>query len=203
MMKQYLVVRDSDGLVYGTSMQADPDAGPYVPHDPPMEGVTLLPYDSEFSRTGRRDTEAAYWADGELQWVETAPLDDLVERAISQIDADADAARVSVLVKPTKAEEYMQAETQAREWQASGYLGAAPPDVASWAAAKRRDGMTEQQAAESILAQADQYRNLLSGIRALRLKHMEDARHAADAAGVQACLTAFTVELSTLMKGTT
>lgn len=168
---------------------------------PAPPGVTLIKDAPEFGRAGRADTEVAYLVDGAVVWVETAALADVIEQVLDQIDADADTARVSVLIKTTKAEEYMQAETQARAWKEADYAGEAPPDVASWAAAKWRDKLTDRQAAESILAQADQYRALLSGIRALRLRHMEDARHAPDAAGARAVLDNFTTDLSNLMKG--
>jgi len=201
MQIQYLIVRHDD-MIVGSTWRPDPDAGPTIPQGgSPIDGTILVRYDEEFTRAGRADTEAAHLVDDAVVWVETVPPADVIKEVLDRIDADADAARVSVLVKTTKAEEYMQAEAQARAWQAAGYLGAAPPDVASWAAAKYRDGMTEQQAAENILAQADQYRSLLSGIRALRLKHMEDARHAIDAAGARAALAAFTVAQSNLMKG--
>ena len=203
MQIQYLILEPKTNLVVGAAWRPDPDLGPIIPQgESPILGTRLMRHDEEFTRAGHADTEVAYLRDGAVVWVETAALADVIDQVLDQIDADADVARVSVLIKTTKAEEYMQAETQARAWQEAGYLGDAPPDVASWAAAKWRDKLTDQQAAESIVAQADQYRALLSGIRALRLRHMEDARHAVDAAGARAVLTTFTTDLSTLMKGT-
>jgi hypothetical protein len=192
-MKQYMTVAP-DGRVDATYEAEDDAPAPLV------EGFATVELSVSFPGfAGPTKTQALHWIDGAFEWVETAPLADAIARTLEQIDADADAARLAVLIKTTKAQEYTQAEAQAREWKASGFVGAAPPDVASWAAAKWRDGMTDQQAAEGILAQADQYRALLSGIRALRLAHMEDARHAAATDEAQASLDAFTSDLSSLM----
>ena len=201
-MKINYVAKHITGVIIAGCQGDDPDAGPAYPLPACPEGCQWIEVGEPFTRAGRADSEEARLVDGAVVWVETAALADVIEQVLDQIDADADTARVSVLIKTTKAEEYMQAETQARAWQEADYAGDAPPDVASWAAAKWRDKLTDQQAAESILAQADQYRALLSGIRALRLRHMEDARHAADAAGARAVLSTFTTELSNLMKGT-
>jgi len=188
-----------DGAVRGCFSYVAPPTEGWAPQ---IEGE-MMPLDEPIDwSSAPSNTCTLYRVVGKLEWVDKMPLEDVTAQVLDEIDTAADLARVSVLVKTTKAEEYMQAETQAREWQAAGYLGDAPPDVASWAAAKWREQMTDQQAADSIVAQADQYRTLLSGIRALRLKHMEDARHAADAAGARAVLATFTTNLSKLMKGT-
>jgi len=140
--------------------------------------------------------------DGPPVWVEMASLADVIAGVRDRIDAAGELLRQAVVNRrPLKGEEYAQAESQARAWKAAGYAEDPPRDVASWAAAKWRDGMTAREAADDILAQADQYRNLLSEIRSLRLARMEDARHAATTSEALAAEQEFSAELSNLMKG--
>jgi hypothetical protein len=198
--KQFLMVREADDVVLGCMLQDDPDVGPLrKPPQPAPEGVRLVPFAGEFSRDGRPETAIARHIDEAIVWEEGAQLGPLLLEALDAIDTLAEDARASALIKKTKSLEYTQAEAQAKEWQAAGFVGEAPEDVQSWADAKWRDGMTPLQAAHGILAQAAQYQGLLSAIRRLRLKYMEDARHAADVPDLRAVVEAFTAKLNTTM----
>lgn len=202
-MTQYAVVEAATGRIVSGWGKPDPEDYDGQPDWQPFphDGLIYRPWQGPLLLGAQpAPTAELLWQDGPA-WVERAPLEDVIARALDDIDVEADKARMSVLVKTTKSEEYMQAEAQAREWSAAAFAGDAPPDVASWAAAKHRDGMTPRQAADSIIAQADQYRGLLSGIRALRLMHMENARHALDVDGVKAVKSEFSADLIRLMKG--
>lgn len=147
-------------------------------------------------------THALKWNGGEPHWVETVPLADVVARAIDQIDSSADAARMAVIAKQTNTPEYQRAEAQARAFKAAGYpAGDVPRNVAGWVAAKWRDEMTAQQAADDIIVTADRWYELLDDIRDMRLAAKEDVRHAADAVEVAARARLLEADLYTLMVG--
>ncbi|HBZ06346.1 MAG TPA: phage tail protein [Massilia sp.] len=160
--------------------------------------------DSPITWKGETPTSVLYWdvAAG-LYWVESMSLQDLGAEAIRQIDAAGDAARLLAIGDPARAIEYQQAEQQAREYRARGYAGEVPDDVASWSDPK---GWAAQQAADDIIATADQWRAALSAIRKLRLAAKESVRAiVADPAGAHAQLYAvqaqFDADLQALMAG--
>jgi len=202
MQKEYLMVRDDDGLIMGGMVRDDPDAGPTHPQQNAPDGVTLIDPLEPFSRAGRRDTEMAYLRGGEVVWVDTQLLADAIAEAVASIDSAADAARLKVIARQTNTAEYQRAEVQARTFKAAGYPhDDVPSCVASWARAKHRDGWTAGQAADDIIAMADLWYDVLDAIRDLRLCAKEDVRHADDNRDVDARVEQFTTDLSNLMKG--
>lgn len=203
MQIQYLIVREGDDVIVGSTWRPDPDAGPTYPQGgSPIAGTRLVQHGEEFTRAGRADTDEARLVDGVVVWVETSPLKDVIAAAVAAIDGAADAVRLEVISKQTNAEEYRRAEQQAREHAAAGYpADDVPSCVASWAKAKHRDAWTSKDAADDIIATADRWYGLLDAIRDLRLCAKEDARHAADAAEVAARAGQFSNDLFTLMKG--
>jgi hypothetical protein len=84
MMKPYFQVDQVDGRIQCVAWYPDPEAGPVPPVVAVLPGIRLLdtPLARDFTREGRRSTEAAYWRDGDevtpgtVEWVETATLDD-------------------------------------------------------------------------------------------------------------------------------
>lgn len=94
---------------------------------------------------------------------------------ILKIDADVDAVYAAVI--GNRSDEYNAARDEATAFAGGGYAGAAPPSVASWAAAK---GWTATQAANDILAAAANLAGLRDVIRAQRLAKKEAARAAAN-----------------------
>lgn len=87
-------------------------------------------------------------------------------RMLQKIDADVDDIYAKAV--GNRGTEYAQAEAEALSFQASGFtLDPVPPYVLSWASVS---GMTPQQAAESILAQAHQWRSAALLIRQGRLQ---------------------------------
>lgn len=78
MIDNFLIVRDSDGFIYGMQAMDSVDAGPVIPQlECPIAGAHLVPYSAGFTRAGRADSERAYWIDGAVQWRDTRTLDDL------------------------------------------------------------------------------------------------------------------------------
>lgn len=106
--------------------------------------------------------------------------------AIKQIDVEVDALIGAVI--GNRATEYERAETQAIAFAAGGYVGPVPACVQSWADAKVAQDWTPQMAADDILATANAWRPAQEAIRAQRLLRKEQARTAADVAGVDAVL---------------
>lgn len=89
------------------------------------------------------------------------------ERLCGMIDAAADNVRTVLAGDPLKAMEYAQAAADAQAYQDAGYPKKnVPLSVAAWVV----KGRTAKQAAEQILAKADQLTDHLLGLRTLRLK---------------------------------
>lgn len=87
--------------------------------------------------------------------------------AIGQLDQAADDARTSVVVDPLRALEYERAAEEAKAFAATGYTGDMPPSVQSWAEAAE---LTPQEAADSILVEANAWQTAMYAIRDARLK---------------------------------
>lgn len=109
---------------------------------------------------------------------------------IRQIDADTDA--IYRAVQGDRAMEYMQAESEAKQYKKDGYTGAVPDSVASWASAK---GESATWATDDILTTARGWRQAQSSIRATRLTCKEQARTATDLAPVAAAWNGFVVTI--------
>jgi len=91
----------------------------------------------------------------------------------ASVDRAADLARARVAADPLRAVEYDRAAAQAGEFKAAGYpADAVPRTVAAWAI----NGRTAQQAADSILAEAEAYTEALFYIREQRLAAKEQIR---------------------------
>ncbi len=202
-MKPLLMVRESDNQVLGVMWHDDPDAGPVKPQAEAPAGVRLVAYAGEFSREGREEW-AAHLLDGEVVWSDPVPIEQRRVTAIDAIDAACEALRLAVISKMTQTEEYKLAEQHAREYRAAGYTGQAGRGVTGWTRAKRRDGWTDRDAADDILATADRWYSLLFDIRDARLAAKEDVPHETDAAaigtivaGVQAHMEALALQMNT------
>lgn len=209
-MSQHIAVQPSTGRIefkYGAMGKPDPEGytGPLTGAPPPFptSRVVWMPWQGKIEMSAAPTPTSQYmWTDAGPAWVETAPLDILVERTIDRIDSAADAARMAVIAKQTNTPEYQRAEAQARAFKAAGYpAGDVPRNVAGWAAAKWRDEMTAQQAADDIIVTADRWYQLLDDIRDMRLAAKEDVRHAAAAGEVAARARRLETDLYTLMEG--
>ncbi|WP_305821402.1 hypothetical protein [Massilia brevitalea] len=203
MMKPLLMVRDTDSLVLGVMWHEDPDDGPIKPQASPLLGTRLVPHGEEFTREGRRDTESAYWRDGAVEWEDHAVLEDERAEAIDAIDAAGEALRLAVINRmTTQTEEYRRVEPQARAWRAAGYPESeealAPRGVRGWAVAKWREGWTNRQACDDILATADSWYEILDTIRDLRLANKEDARYAETVGEIGAIVADMQADMRTL-----
>jgi hypothetical protein len=122
------------------------------------------------------------------QWVRDVPLAELQAQALDRIDRAAGAARLRYITDvPGQQAVYVSKELQARQFKAAGYpAGAVPPYVAAEVLAMG-EGITPQQAADSILAIADQWQGVLSPrIEQVRLK----GKWAIQAAGTEAAVQA-------------
>ena len=72
MIKQFLMVRQSDGVIAGTVLQDDPDVGPTKPQQAAQDGFRLEPYADEFTRAGR-DGCVATWDGSAVVWSAEMP----------------------------------------------------------------------------------------------------------------------------------
>lgn len=93
---------------------------------------------------------------------------------IAKIDADVDYIYQQVI--GNRAQEYAQAEAEAKSYIQAGYTGTVPDFVQAWATAK---GWTATQAADDIAATALAWRTAAKAMRANRLLSKEQARSAA------------------------
>lgn len=191
MSQQHVLFVRADGLIAGSGWIDSPDNGPTVPVFSPNAEETMVPFNGTFTRQGRRDTEAAYWRDGAIEWEDHAVLEDERAAAIDAIDAAGEALRLAVINRmTTQTEEYRRVEAQARAWREAGYPesdeATAPRGVRGWTAAKWREGWTNRQACDDILATADGWYSILDTIRDLRLMNKEDVRHAGAAGEIAA-----------------
>ncbi|GEM_PF-2047724 len=126
--------------------------------------------------------------------------------ALDAIDAAGEAMRLAVINRmTTQTEEYRQALAQAQDWQAAGFPeteeSPAPPDVASWAMARWRDGWTARQAAENILETAANWSLIISEIRLLRLLNKEDVRHAESVDEIAGIVAEMRADMRTIAEG--
>lgn len=209
-MSQYIAVQTSTRRIefkLGAQGRRDPEgySGPLTGSPPPFptSEVIWMPWQGQLRMSEAPTPTSEYmWTDAGPVWIESAPLDNLVAVAIDRIDSAADAARMAVIAKQTNTPEYQRAEAQARAFKAAGYpVDDVPRNVAGWVAAKWRDEMTAQQAADDIIATADRWYQLLDDIRDMRLAAKEDVRHAADAVEVATLARRLETDLYTLMEG--
>lgn len=101
--------------------------------------------------------DAAGWTDAHIASVLAAEYavahpftPSVVSDAIAKTYSDVDA--IYAMAIGNRAEEYKQAEADARAYAAAGYTGTPTAYVSGWAAAK---GLTSQQSADAIIARAD------------------------------------------------
>ena len=130
-------------------------------------GGTAMPFDA-----------ALEWKNN--QWVQNpekqaAFLAELKLALCNQLDAAADAARLSVVGDPLRVVEYERAATEAKAFRAAAYSGDVPISVQTAADAT---GQTPQEAAEDILNMNALWNAALYRIRGLRLKGKEAIRNA-------------------------
>lgn len=82
----YLLVRNADLWVQCVVMHDDPDAGPFIPQNEAPAGYSFVRDEWSFSRVGRTATQQPYLReDGQIEWVETATLDELRAKRAADI----------------------------------------------------------------------------------------------------------------------
>lgn len=124
------------------------------------------------------------------------PIADYKKAAKTAIDSAAGNARAAFPSPGSLVDaEYYLAERQAREYKAAGYSGTVPGSVQSWADVS---GMTAQQAADDIIATADQWYGVLEVIRSARLSGKAAVDAAADHAAVDAAAASAVAALDTI-----
>lgn len=179
-----MVYIDPKTGTYPANPREYPDAQPVAATSPPMTRWNQRAVEQAPVKTGEGWAQA--WAVVDVEYTEAeaaALLASALQVAVTQIDAEADAARLRVAGDPLRAIEYQRAESDAKAYAAAGFAGDVPPAVASWAEAKE---WTPRQAAEDILREAADYQAVLLAIRDVRLKGKEVARRATNPDEVRA-----------------
>lgn len=200
MFFDYFAAVDVDGIVRHQLTRQIPNDGA----DMPSDGFTYHRLDSPINwATQPTSTSILRWGNGDPTWEETAPVEQHRAAAIDAIDAAGEALRLAVINRmTTQTEEYRRVEPQARAWRDAGYPesdeATAPRGVRGWAAAKWREGWTNRQACDDILATADSWYEILDTIRDLRLANKEDARHAPTAGEVAAIVADMQADMQAL-----
>lgn len=201
-MTRFVAVEESTNkVIYIVGRPDAPDlVGPTAETPPAQEGVVFYPWQGTLALSDAPAPDAVLEWQNEPVWV--VSLASRIAHGIDQIDAAAEVARMAVIAKQTNTLEYTRAEIQARAFKAAGYpADNVPSSVSSWAEAKHRDNWTAQQAADDIIATADDWYGLLDEIRRLRLIAKEDVRHGADVDAVRARVTQFAADLASLTTG--
>lgn len=201
-----LVRVEESGWVRGAFVGDDPDLGPPRELAPCPDGLRYEPVRRPFVWAPPTPHHDARWLPGgEVEWVDRGELEQHRAEAIDAIDAAGEALRLAVISKMTQTKEYERAEQHAREYRAAGYPEGpdvvVPAGVASWAAAKWREGWTARQAADDILATAERWYGVLDQIRAVRLMKKEDVRHAGTSDEIAAISSAMAGEMQTMAQG--
>lgn len=125
---------------------------------------TIAGYLIEGGRLIAVDASAAELFDGLLSPSDPAVVALRTAEALTRIDADVDAIYAAVV--GNRSIEYTEAEADASDFAAANFAGTVPQSVAAYSAAA---GLTDQQAAEAILAQASAWRAAVLQIRTARL----------------------------------
>lgn len=185
--------------VTGFFLQDDP---PDIPgEDAARVGYAAIepPFSSKETPRPSPTARLYYRGDSAVSWEETAPLPDVKRRAMEDIDTISEQMRLLVLGQQTNTKEYERAELHALAYQAAGFSGPVPRGVASWTKARHREGWTDRQAAEDILATAGKWYGLLDEMREARLCAKQDVLHAATSPEVDARVVALKSALVTLL----
>ncbi|WP_141231882.1 hypothetical protein [Pseudomonas sp. Irchel s3h9] len=120
--------------------------------------------------TGARDKETGEWTG---MWVQDGEPVPTADEICLRIDTYADEIRRLVAGDPLRAVEYERATAEAQQFKDDGYPGdAVPRTVAAWAIT----GRTPREAADSMLAEASQYVQVLNFIRENRLQAKEQIK---------------------------
>lgn len=198
--------RIADDVIESQIGRPLPDGvGPPIEPPPPEEGIEYRLLTQPIDWHGApSETSVLLWNNGVLAWHEAAALAEVQAGAIEAIDAAGEALRMAILSLPTQSEEYRRVEVQARAWAAAGYPEGegidVPRGVTGWAQAKWRDGWTNRQACDDILATADVWLSVLDTIRDLRLLNKEDVRHAATPEETRAIVSDMRADMQALAR---
>lgn len=134
----------------------------------------------------KTETEVLYLIDGVEEWVETAPISDLRDKAIARTYADVDAIyEVAIGRRMT---EYARAEEAARTYVATEPKPSVVSDYITGHAINNPTGLvqTNEWAAQQIIERADSFRWAELQMRNVRFARQADMRAATTAAGIAA-----------------
>jgi hypothetical protein len=121
---------------------------------------------------------------------EAAALAKAIAAAIAKTYTDVDA--VYVLAVGSREPEYRDAEAAAREYQAAGYTGTASPYISGWASSQTPP-LTDQEAADAIIAKADALATAKIALRNTRFTAQAALRAATTQAELDAAVAAWGV----------
>ena len=112
-----------------------------------------------------------------------------LEDFISKVDADVD--KLYELRLGSRDLEYRLAEQDAFNYQSSGFAGQAPESVSAYALS---EGLTERDAAESILQKAQEWREIVLAVRVKRME-VKGAAKSGDLDGAFAAWSEFVIPI--------
>ncbi len=132
------------------------------------------------------------------------PLEEIREEGQYKVDRMAGGARSRIITTvPGQAETYLAKEREARDWLAAEAAGDQPvlADYPMLQAETAVTGQSATEAAQAIVARADQWRVLGARIERVRRQGKLDIEAAPDAAGVEAVIERVQAELQTIITG--
>jgi hypothetical protein len=200
-MTAYLKIDEATGLSAhqcGRFDLEDMDGAPPAPVDGFIFEKLTSPIDW---RARPSVSHVVKWNGGDWVWFDTETVHTKQARAIAEVDAYADACRLAVVGDAARIKEYEDAQLGAEQYRDAGYTGPVPEAVEAWADAKHREGWTDQQAAEDILAASARWYSALRGIRRMRLDAKETIRAATTEQEVAATAATFHSNLTAAMQG--
>ena len=132
------------------------------------------------------------------------PLSEVRATGRHKVDRMAGGARSRIITTvPGQAETYLAKEREARDWLAVEAAGGQPvlADYPMLQAETAVTGQSATEAAQAIVARADQWRVLGARIERVRRQGKLDIEAAPDAAGVEAVIERVQAELQTIITG--
>lgn len=171
-MRQFVKVDEATGtpLAFFTQDEAPEGAEGDTYHE-------VLPVMDVFPPWPPSPTHRLHWVEGCLRWIETASLSDLKARALARCYADIDAIVTEAV--GNRAEEYKDAEIEARAFIESGCVEPAPRSVQTFSQKNpTMQVQTAEWAARQVIGRADALSKAKADMRDQRFISQYDMRAA-------------------------
>jgi len=178
MSQQHILFVREDGVISASGWIDNPNNGPTTPVFSSCPGETIVAFDGEFTREGRRDTEVAYLRNGAVEWEDRAVLEDEKVAAVTKTYPDVDSVYQDAI--GLRATEYANAESAARAYIAADPKPSPASGYITGHALNNPTGQVQSEvwAAQQIIERADAFRWAELQMRNVRFLHQAEMRAA-------------------------